>query len=152
MNYSTAIFLINKNARAIRAHYEPPTSGHTPQSYTFKTLDPDIAVDDFIIIPTDTRHEMTVVQVVEVDVDLDFDSSQEIKWVIGKVNTKAHEELLAQEQVAIKRIKSAEMRKKRGDLAEALFEDSMEEIKALPIADINGDEPAVAPLPDEAPL
>jgi uncharacterized protein (DUF2344 family) len=144
MNYSTAIFLINKNARAIRASYENVAGGATYDGakYVFKTLDPDIAVDDYIVVPTETRHLMTVVKVAEVDVDLDLESSQEIKWVVGKINVEAYEELLKQEQQAIKKIKSAVMRKKRSELAEDLFTDNLEEIKALPISEINDDEKA----------
>ncbi len=136
LNYSTAIFLINKHARAISATYEAEDNA---KRTIFKTLDQDIAVGDFVVVPTDTRHKMTVVKVVEVDVDVDFDSTTTVHWVIGVVDRAYHEDLLKQESEAIKVIKSAELRKKRDELREAMFKDHLETIKALPLAAMNGD-------------
>ena len=137
MNYSMAIFLINKNARAVFATYEADKGA---RQTAFKTLDGTIAEGDYVIVPTDTRHEMTVVKVVETDVDLDFDSSVEVNWIIGRVDRADHEKLLQEERAAIKQIKSAELRKKREDLRDAMFADHLESLKALPIVVINGDE------------
>ena len=134
MNYSTAIFLINQHARAVKAVYE---DGHPAE--TFKTLDPTIKVNDFVIVQTTTRHNMTVCKITEVDVDIDFDSSKQISWVIDKIERFTYERLFEQEAQAIQAIKSAELRKKREDLKNALLADSMDKIKALPIASMNGD-------------
>lgn len=139
MNYSMAIFLINKNARAVLATYE---SDEAAKRTAFKTLDDTIAEGDYVIVPTETRHEMTVVKVVEVDVDLDFDSNEYVEWVIGRVERADYEQLLKEEQVAIRAIKSAELRKKREDLRKTMFADHVETLKALPIVVINGDEQA----------
>ncbi len=137
MNHSKTVFLINKNARAILATYEEQDSA--PRTM-FKTLDPTIKKDDFIIVPTSTRHKMTVCKVVDTDVDVDFDGSETLLWVIGKVDRTPYEQTLAQEETALQKIKAAELRKKRNDLRDALLADSMDEIKALPIAVMNGDE------------
>lgn len=137
MNYSKAVFLINNKVRAVRGTYE--TSGAVAD---FKTLDPSIAKDDLVVVPTGTRHGFTVFKITEVDIDLDMDSPTKIEWVVCKVDQEAYKTLLSQEETAITKIKSAEMRKKREDLASALFKDSMEEMKALPIASMNGDKPA----------
>ncbi len=139
MNYSTAIFLINSRARAIMCTYEVH-DGASP--YMLKTLDPSIKVDDYVIVPTDSRHKMTVVKVVEVDVDVDFDKAYDVKWILGVVDTEANKELIGQEQAAIKAIQSAELTKKRKELRDAMLADHVEEIKALPISDMNGDEAA----------
>lgn len=135
MNYSTAIFLINKNARAIVATYEAEDNA---KRTVFKTLDHDIKTGDFVIVPTDTRHKMTVCKVVDTDVDVDFDSATPMLWVISRIFRAPHEEILAQEQVAIQAIKSAEVRKKRDEMRDALFKDHLETLKALPIAAMNG--------------
>lgn len=137
MNYSAAIFLINKHARAILCTYddEPGT-----KPTVFKTLDPAIVEDDFVVVETDTRHKMTVVKVVETDVDIDFDATATIRWIVGRVDRNAHDETLQQERAAIRAIKSAELRKKREGLRDALLADHVETIKALPIAAMNGDE------------
>ena len=137
MNYSTAVFLINKYVRAILATYE---AEDTAKRTMFKTLDPTIAVGDFVIVPTDTRHKMTVVKVVETDVDVDFDSHTQVGWVVGKVDQSGYNTVLAQERDAINAIKSAELRKKRQDLRDNMLADSLADIKALPISAINGDD------------
>ena len=136
MNYSKAVFLINKNVRAVLATY---TVENNAKRTAFKTLDPDIKVDDFIIVPSDMRHEMTICKVVEVDVDLDFDASDKVHWIIGVVDRTQYSKTLQEEASAIKAIKSAELRKKRDDLRDALFSDHVEQLKALPIATLNGD-------------
>lgn len=137
MNYTTAVFLINKHVRAIVATYE---TGDSAVRTTFKTLDPTIAIADFIIVPTDTRHKMTVCKVVDVDTDIDFDSTTAVAWVIGKVDRTAYEATLLQEAEAVKTIKSAELRQKRDNIRNAMFADHMETLRALPIAAINGDD------------
>lgn len=138
MNYTTAVFLINKHVRAVLGTYEAEDNA---KRTVFKTLDETVQVGDFVVVPTDTRHKMTVCKIVETDVDLDFDSTVPVCWIIGKVDRVAHESVLAQEQVAIQAIKSAELRKKRDDLRQAMFADHLDTLKALPIAALNGDTP-----------
>lgn len=131
MNYSTAIFLINKNVRAVMCNYEPDLPD---KKVMFKTLDPGIAKNDLVIVPTKTRHGMTVSKVVEVDVDVDFDSATPVDWVISKVTQDDYNWRVAEEEKALTVIKSAEKTRKRNDLAAALLVDSKEALKALPIS------------------
>lgn len=142
MNYSTAVFLINKHVRALACTYEAPDN--SPRTL-FKTLDDTIKAGDFVVVPTDSRHSMTVVKVVEADVDVDFDSSVQVKWIIGKVDRAAYEQTLVQEAAAIQEIKRAELRKKREDLAGSLLANHLNTIKGLPIAAMNGDAKPTAP-------
>lgn len=130
MNYSTAIFLISDQARAVLVTYE---QGENAARILYKTLDPRIKVDDFVVVPTDTRHHMTVCKVVEVDVEPDFDTRDDVKWIIGVVDTADFEDLTRQENDAIAKIKSAEKRRKRAELREALIADAEDDLKALPI-------------------
>lgn len=130
MNYSKAIFLISDTVRAIEATYE---AGEDASRTTFKTLNQDIKVDDYITVPTDTRHKMTVCKVVGVDLDIDLESSERIDWVIGTVDRADFEELQRQEDDAISKIKSAEKRRKRAELRDALIADAEDDLKALPI-------------------
>lgn len=138
MNYTTVVFLINKNVRAIACTYE-----ENGTQETFKSLDQSIMTGDFVVVPTSTRHKMTVVKVSGTDVDVDFDAPKPMEWVIGKVDRTAYNLTVSQEATAISAIKSAEIRKKRTDLSEALFADNVETLKALPIAVLNGDAPPV---------
>lgn len=140
MNYTTAVFLINKNVRAVLATYEAEDAA---KRTVFKTLDQTLKVGDFAIVPTDTRHKMTVVKIVETDVDVDFDNATPVAWIMGKIDRTEYDLTLAQEQEAIQVIKSAELRQKRDNLRKAMFADHVETLKALPIAVINGDAPKV---------
>lgn len=129
MNHTTAVFLINKDLRAILAEYEP---GSAVKKIMFKTLDATIAKDDFVVVPTGTRHGMTVVKVTDVDVSVDFDDPTKVDWVIGKVDRAAYETTLKEEAQAIETIKSAEFRARRAKLFDELVADK-DAIKALPI-------------------
>lgn len=134
MNFSTAIFLINDTTRAVMCNYEP---GSPDKKVMFKTLDPDIKVGDFVVVPTNTRHGMTISKVVEVDVFPDYDSDTPVSWIILKVDKTQYESILAQENTAIEKIKAAEHRKKRADLAATLTANAGDDLKALPIVTLN---------------
>lgn len=138
MNYTTAVFLINKNVRAVLCNYEPDAPD---RKVMFKTLDPAIREGDLVIVPTKTRHGFTVSKVVETDVDVDFDNQTSIAWLVCKIDQADYEATLAQEGDAITVIKSAEKTKKRNELAAALLVDSKDALKALPITVMNGDQP-----------
>ena len=144
MNYTTAVFLINKDVRAIVCTYEVDSERQLAPRTTFKSLDKTLKVDDYVLVPTDTRHKMTVCKVVEVDVDVDFDSSTQMAWIIGKVDRVDFEKISSMEGQAIAAIKSAEKLKKRNELRDALLADSAEAIKLLPISTIESE---VLPTP-----
>ena len=146
MNYTTAIFLINKDVRAILCNYEPDAPD---KKVMFKTLDRTIKEGDLVIVPTKTRHGMTVSKVVEVDADVDFDSGIPVAWIVDKVSHTGYEEIVSQEADAIAVIKSAEKTKKRNELAAALLVDSRDALKALPISTINGDPIVASPAPQQ---
>lgn len=144
MNYSTAIFLINKNVRAVICNYEPDSPD---KRVVFKTLDQNIREGDYVIVPTKTRHGMTVSKVVETDVDVDFDSAAEVGWIVCQVDQAQYKITMAQEADAIAVIKSAEKTKKRNELAAALLVDSKDALKALPITVMTGDSEPLQPPP-----
>ena len=139
MNYSRAIFLISDDVRAVACTYEEHDNA---KRTVFKTLDQNIRVDDYVVIPTDTRHHMTVVKVVEVDLEPDLEASAEMEWIIGRVDRANFEDIARQERDAIAKIRNAEMRRKKAELRKALLDDQgAQEIKALPISTLNGDAP-----------
>ena len=140
MNYSRAIFLISDDVRAVECTYE--AEDDAPRTM-FKTLDQGISVDDFVVVPTGTRHKMTVCKVVAVDVEPDLESGSDIDWVVGVVNRADFESIKSQEGEAIARIKAAERRRKKKELRETMLADAEEDIKALPIYTArDGDEEA----------
>jgi len=139
MNQSTAIFLVNPHARAVHAIYEPEDPGKAkPPRGLFKTLDPDVAVGDIVLVESTTRHGFTVVKVVETDVDFDPETTETVRWIACRLDLSAHKSLIAKEQQMLSAVRQAEMRQKRQKLAEALVL-SAEELKALPIAAVGED-------------
>jgi len=137
MNFSTAIFLINKDVRAVAVSYEKNGDGTGAAPFhTFKTFDQDLKIGDHVVIPTDTRHGMTVARVEAVDVEIDFDSAVQIKWLVDRVDTVAAQAIAAQEADAIARIKSAEARAARDKLAAKLLADNPD-LAALPLSNVS---------------
>lgn len=135
MNKSTIVFVINDDVRAVKATYE---DGGTAS--IFKTFDPDIAVDDYVVVETGTRWGMTVCRVTEVDVDVDLDSGAEMGWIVQKVDKPAHDDVLKQEAAAIDAVNAAEKARKRRELRESLFKDEQEKMAALQLTSIKSDE------------
>jgi len=124
VNYSTAVMLFNSDIRAIKVSYDPndKLSSGAVKSYTFKTLDPDIQVGDYVAIPTDSRHNITVGRVEEVDAEIDFDSSLEIKWIVSRVPYTEYQSILADEQTWIAQMKKAQNLKKKEDIKNSMLE------------------------------
>lgn len=134
MNYSTSVMLINPLIRAVQGKYEEhgkPT--------IFKTLDHKLKVDDFAVVESGTRWGMTTVQITAVDVDVDFDSSTQVGWVVGKVDADAHENIKNMEAQAIELIKRGELRKRREEIKKNTLDAfSAGEIDKLDIAKLGG--------------
>ena len=133
MNYSTAVFLINDKVRAIAVTYE---AGEAAPRTIFKTFDQSIKKDDYVLVPTDTRHKMTVCKVVDEAVEPDLEAPSKMDWIIGVVDRSDYERVLGQEQAAIDAMKSAEKNRKREELRKSLLADSEGAIKALPISHV----------------
>ena len=141
MNHSLSVFLINDKARAVRTLYDPADPHNVHKSYTkssiFKTLDPSIKKDDLVIVPTNTRHKFTVVKVLETDVDVDFDSKEEVLWIVDKLDLTIYNKTLEAEQGSLEIIKSAELRDRKTKLFEAIKLDQ-QALAALPL--VNAEE------------
>lgn len=149
MNYSTAIFLVNPAARAVAVSYEVDSLGKGVKPFTlYKTIDPAVKVGDYAIIPTDTRHKMTVVRVEEVDVEVDLDYPKQMEWLIAPVDTRAYEAVLKQEAAGIDRIKSAEKAARQKELRDKLMADNPD-LAAL--ANVGADVSPALPAPEQPP-
>ena len=136
MNYSRAIFLISDEVRAVNVTYEDTENASRTM---YKTLDQNLKVDDYVVVPTTTRHGMTVCKVVEVDVDPEIESPAKMGWVLDTVDKRMGEDIKRQEEEAMEKIKSAEKRRKRAELRESLLADAEDEVKALPIYNIKSE-------------
>lgn len=126
MDNSKIVFLINDTARCIKACYEPNAAPET-----FKTLDPHIAVGDLVVVQSGTRHSMTVAKVTHVDVDVDFDGSAPIKWIVQRIDTKGFDAVIASEAEAISAVQAAELRRKKAELRRTMFADHEDSIAKL---------------------
>jgi hypothetical protein len=123
---SKIVFLINDQARAIMATYEPGAPAEM-----FKTLDDGISVGDLAVVQSTTRHMMTVVKVTAVDVDVNFDSTTPLKWIVSRIDAPAFEATLAAEGQAISAVQAAELRRKKEELRKTMFADHEESIARL---------------------
>lgn len=154
MNSSTMIFLINDDTRCVAGTYEAEEGA--PRTL-FKTMDQDLKVGDFVIVQSGTRHDMTVVKIVETDIEPDFDSSKEMKWVIGRIELEDFEKLQKMEAKAIEMIQSAEKRRRRDELRKSVFYDQQEKMRELGLTKLDGDAlpapeaPRTTPAPEPAP-
>lgn len=149
MNYSTAVFLINPNCRAIEAIYEADTDTRKAPRSIFKTFDETISEGDIILVPSDTRHKVTTCKVTAVDVELDITTGAEIKWIIGVVDQAGYEELKAVEEKAITQIKAAEKNHQREELRKKMFANMDESaVKTLQLANMSA--PAIDVEPNKS--
>lgn len=136
MDNSLIVFLINDSARAIKGQYE---DGGVKT--LFKTFDATINVDDFAVVESSTRHELTVVKVTEVDVDINFDTEKNVKWVVQKIDMPPYKTVLTQEREAISAVQAAERARKKEELRATMFANHETKIKALSLSTAEQDEP-----------
>lgn len=115
MNLSTAIMLVNESVRSVKVSYDTDYKNNNP-NYFFKTLDPDLRVDDYVVVPTDTRHGMTVCKVTEIDFIVDFNAPNQYRWIVGKVDKAGADDIIKQEEVVLAKIAKAEENKMRAEL------------------------------------
>ncbi len=122
MNYSTAILVMNPDARCVKVIYEPDTISTRQTREMFKTFDKTLKVDDFVVVPTSTRFNLTVCKIVETDVDDWMDVTKELGWVVGRVDMADAEKVKAWESTAIEGLKDAEKRKRRREMQASMTE------------------------------
>lgn len=134
MNYSSAVMIINHDIRAIRTSYEPAANTQSlPSTTVFKTLDKTIKKGDYVVVPTDTRWGFTVNRVEEVDVDVDFDSTVQLKWVVNKVDIDGNKQTVLEEGKWVLALQESEKRKRREELRKQLIETHGDEVNKLMI-------------------
>jgi hypothetical protein len=137
MNKSLAVFLISDKVRMVKVAYETDAKGAPLEgkTYSFKTFDDTIKLDDLVVVPTGTRVGFTVVRVIDVDVqdDLDFslDDGVAYKWIAGKFNRTLYDEGVAKEKTLLDAVANAEKNKKREELRKALLENVSDDQKTL---------------------
>ena len=104
------------------------------EGYVFKTMDASLVVGDIITVQSTTRHGITVCRVTEVDVEIDLDTTLELKWVISKIDTEAFMEVLQMEADAVKAVQRAEKNARRDKIKKQIIGDNADIIGTLAIA------------------
>ena len=118
-NPSIAVFLMEgSQARAIAVNFDPADK-HNRE--LFKTFDQSIKVDDVVLFPTASRVGFSTGIVVETDVDFDLNTTKEVRWLAGVVDTKAHARLVEQDKELGSMIRKSELRRKRTEMREAVM-------------------------------
>ena len=140
MNKTTLIFLINNTVRALACSYEAHENAPV---VIFKTLDPNLKPGDLVLVPTNTRHNMTVNKVIKEIHDFDPDTTMDVKWIIGPVDRTNYDRILGMENEAIAAVTGAEKRRKREELRKTLLADQESALAEMPIAQI-GHTPTLA--------
>jgi hypothetical protein len=110
----------------LRCSYELDAKGEplVASMRLFKTFDPEIQVGDFVVVPTSTRHGMTVNRVEDVDVDVDPHHSGDVPWILSKVDRREAMRSKIIEEEAIVATKRAEKTAQREELKAKLLKDN----------------------------
>lgn len=137
MHKSRQIALLDPaNVHGYGCIYEPKEHGtDAPEVVVFKSLRDDFDTDDFVIVETDTRHNMTVVQVKEIGAEIDLESEKPLRWIVsGPLDLTEYRSVLSQERHIQGRIKKSQARKRAEELRAAVLGDmTEEEVAALQI-------------------
>lgn len=130
-NKSLAVFIINQDVRAISACYDEDHAGRPVDTKLYKTFDPEIQVGDLIVVPADTRLGFTTTKVVEVDVEPDFESLVEVKWIAGRADPEYFKQCVDQESKMIEQIRKAEKAEKRKAMIKTMEEAMGDEFESI---------------------
>lgn len=121
-NKSLAAFLVDDRVRAVTCIYDPDDHMKSQKTYMFKTMDESIQPDDLVVVPTESRVGFTVCKVVQVDIEPDFESRIDYKWIAGKVDKEAYDLLLKNEAFLINKLREGERSRARKALRKSLEE------------------------------
>ncbi len=123
-NPTLAAFLLDDGPRCISVSYDRSVDRAGKDipvdTKSFKTFDTTIAKGDLVVIPTDTRWGFTVGRVEEVDVRVNFSSSEQMRWVLNRVNREGYADILAQEDILIGKVAQAQEARAKRELADEL--------------------------------
>lgn len=126
MHDSRKVFLLPEEPRCILASYQPKPNGqdYEPEDIgdgdyslkELKTFDVDTKPGDYVVVPTGTRHRMTVMRVEFVDMEPDLNSDKEMLWAVGRVDKTSHDDILRKEREFIQQARAAERKRQKEQL------------------------------------
>lgn len=144
-NKSALAFIINDKVKAVKLSYCPERdesdwhgarSGDKPQHLIAKTI-LDLAVGDYVLVETDSRHNQTVAKVTAINVEPDLMETKKFMWVTDVVDRTALNKLWAMETEAQDAIAVAARRKLARDMRASMFESAEEEMASLQLTDLS---------------
>lgn len=126
MNKTTAIFLVRKDVRCISVSYDKQINLRTQKIEpvdvkSFKTVDHSIKEKDLVLIPTDSRWGFTVGRVEAVDLHVDFDSPEQMRWVVSKIDTATFKAMIEAESKMMDTVADADRKHRETELKNKLF-------------------------------
>lgn len=118
--------LLVSDTNYIRVAYEPGKIGDL-----FKTNDPDIAVGDYVNVPSGTRWCMTTGRCTQIGVEVDMESAEKAPWIVGAVDTRAYEQNVQRERTVLQAIRDDQKAKKTEEMRAALLRDHENVLRKL---------------------
>jgi len=145
MHDTRKVFLLEETLRCVKAAYE---IGDRPRLVEYKTFNTSIEVGMYLVVPTQSRHEMAVVKVHEVDIEPDLSSDTRMDWVVDTIDRDAYAGTLASEKSFINAARSAERRRMRETLKKDVLADLDANVKVLggpaaPATVVTGEGPSI---------
>lgn len=127
VNNSLAIFLLSDTARMIEVGYKVDRDGKPAGPfYNFKTFDATIEPGQLVVVPAAVEGErsgmFTVAKVSRVNVEPDFSSPHEFKWIAGRFDPSGYTDNVAKEGEMIDLINQAEKTRQKVELRAKLTE------------------------------
>lgn len=126
MNKTTAIFLAIDGVRCVSVAYDTAGVDHkgkmVPKDIkSFKTMDPNVTKDQLVVIPTDNRWGFTIGKVVDTDLHVDFDSNEQMRWIVSVLDTDSYEHMLKVEGDMMNIVADADRNARQQKLKEQIF-------------------------------
>jgi hypothetical protein len=148
MNPTASVMLVEDSIRPCMVEYDPENYKNNSGTTFFKCLDPNIKVDDLVIVTTNTRHGMTVAKVKKIgvaDVPVNFEGADMWGWVVGPVPHEQHKRILDTERQIVGRVQEAHTNKLKTELKDAMG------LSKVSFKDLNLNEAAALPAPPVQP-
>lgn len=137
VNKSLAVLLLDTpGVRAVNVTYEGFDEKQNPigNLTMFKTFDSDLKVGDYVIVPTATRIKFTAVQIAAVDVEVDYESTKEVGWIVGRFDVSGYADIVARERKIIDALKDADKKARQDEIRKRMLGNI--DPKDLPVIDL----------------
>lgn len=145
-----AILLVSDDVIAVRGVYDPHNAvehrkarlapheeewaAQERNGELFKTLMPDLAVGDIVVVESASRTGYSTIKITEVNADFDFDSDEPCRWVVQRIDTASFAERRRREAEAVKQVKNSQRNSQREEIRRQMMggaPNAAEDIQAI---------------------